>query len=44
MVLVLDKMFKADAKFSELDETEQVAVGYYFRAVVERFASEHALY
>ena len=37
-------MFKADTDYSQLDYEEQVAVGYYFRAVVERFASEHALY
>ena len=42
--VLFDKMFKADTDYSQLDYEEQVAVGYYFRAVVERFASEHALY
>jgi hypothetical protein len=37
-------MFKADTDYSQLDHEEQAAVGYYFRAVVERFASGHALY
>jgi hypothetical protein len=39
-----DKVFKPDTDYSELTEEEKVAVGYYFRAVVERFASEHALF
>jgi len=42
--VLFDKMFKADTDYSQLDHEEQAAVGYYFRAVVERFASEHALY
>ena len=42
--LWFDKVFKPDADYSQLTEEEKVAVGYYFRAVVERFASEHALF
>ena len=42
--VLLDKILKADADYSQLDDEEQAAVGYWFRAVVERFASEHALY
>jgi hypothetical protein len=42
--VLFDKVFKAGADYSQLDYDEQVAVGYYFRAVVERFASEHSLY
>jgi hypothetical protein len=40
----LDKILKPDADYSQLNEEEKVAIGYYFRSVVERFASEHALF
>ena len=42
--VLFDKMLKADTDYSQLDYEEQAAVGYWFRAAVERFASEYALY
>ena len=42
--VLFDKLFKPDTDYSQLNHEEQVTVGYYARAVVERFASEHALY
>ena len=42
--VLIDRIFKADTEFSQLDHNEQAAVGFFFRSVVERFASEHALY
>ncbi len=42
--VLFDKILKADTDYSQLSIEEQVAVGYHFRSVVERFASEHALY
>ena len=42
--VLLDKILKPDADYSQLDHEERAAVGFWFRAVVERFASEHALY
>ena len=42
--VLFDKLFKPEADYSQLNYEEQATVGYYARAVVERFASEHALY
>ena len=42
--VLFDKLFKPDTDYSQLSYEEQATVGYYARAVVERFASEHALY
>ena len=42
--VLIDRVFKADTQFSELNDAEQATVGFFFRSVVERFASEHALF
>jgi hypothetical protein len=41
---LFDKILKADTDYSQLSPEEKIAVGYHFRSVVERFASEYALY
>jgi len=41
---LFEKMFEPDTDYAQLDYEEKATVGFYFRAVVERFASQHALY
>jgi hypothetical protein len=42
--LLIDKIFKADTDYYQLDHEERAVVGFFFRSVVERFTSEHALF